>query len=251
MVISPALAEVGGGESNKTLRATIQKWVGVMKETQAAQQGWKKNKQILEDSREGLQLEIEQLEEEIAAAKERIATADSSSADKLERKRAYEAGREALRAGLDRVEAQVSAVIPLLPEELASTPKMEAALADHRKYVDTTEKEELSLNKRLTSMLTILTESEKFNQTIQLFSNRPKEVDGEQRLFDVLYFGVSIGYAVDAEGTVAFQLSPGENGWEDRRLAGNGEAEAVRELLNVADKSGETMLVAVPMSLEK
>jgi len=251
LLIAPAHAAEGVGTANSRLRATIQKWVGVMKETQQVQQDWKRNKQILEDSGESLRLEIGQLKEEIASAKERIAAGDTDSVVKLERKRQFEAGRESLRVQLDRVEGWVSEVLPLLPEELSRTPKMEAAMADHRKFVGTGEKEELSLNKRLTAMLTILAEAEKFNQTVQYFPNRPKEVEGEQRLFDVLYFGVSTGYAVDQEGTVAFQMRPGADGWEDRRLEGAGDAAAVRELLNVANKSGETILVTVPMVLGK
>lgn len=250
MIGMAGAAETDGGESNKTLRATIQKWIGVMQETQDAQEDWKKNKQVLQDTRESLRLEVDQLKEEIAAAKERLAAADTASADKLERQRAYEEGREALRDGLNLVEAQVSAVLPLLPEELASDPKMEAAVADHRKFAATADKEELSLNKRLSAMLTILSEAEKFNQAIQTFSNRPREVDGEERLFDVLYFGLSIGYAVDQDGTLAFQLSPGADGWDARRLEKSGEATAVRELMDVANKSGETKLVAVPMTLD-
>lgn len=242
-------AERGVAESSKDLRATIQKWIAVMKETQETQQEWKRNKQILEDTREALGLEVEQLKSEIAAAEKRIATADSASAEKLERKRSYEAGREALRASLDRVEDRVSEVLPLLPEELATAPKMEAAIADHRKFAAAEDSGELSLNKRLTAMLTILSEAEKFNQLVQVFSSRPREVDGEERLFDVLYFGSSLGYAVDQDGSLAFQLHPGPDGWKSQRIEGADEAKAVRELVDVANKSGETKLVRVPLEL--
>lgn len=247
------LMPVGGasadGEVNRKLRATIQQWVEVMKSTQVVQQEWKRDKQVLGDSREALDLEIKQLEGEIAAARERIAAVDSGSADKLERKRTYEEAREALRVGLDEVEREVSEVIPLLPKELAELAKVEAAIQDHQRHADGRKEQEVSLNKRLNTMLTILAEAEKFNQTVQAISGRSMAVDGERLLLDVVYFGLSLGYAVDEAGTVALQLSPTELGWTDRRLAPGKETEAVRELMDVAHRIGEASLVSVPVTV--
>lgn len=246
LAVAPVVHGQGAAE-NQRLRATIQKWVEVMKSTQTRQQEWKQDKQVLEDSREALKQEIAQLESEIAAAKERIATADAGSAEKLERKATYEEAREAFREGLDAVEQDVTAVIPLLPKELAETPKVEKAIQDHQRYVESDDKEELSLNKRLNTMLTILAEAEKFNQAVQTFSGRSMAVDGERLLLDVVYFGLSLGYAVDEQGTVAFQLIPTALGWTDQRLKPGAETEAVRQLLDVAHRKGEARLVQVPV----
>lgn len=240
--------EAVGRETTKSLRATVQKWTEVMRETQGAQERWKQDKQVLQDTKSSLEIEVEQLKAEIKAAEERIAETDAASADKLALKQMHEKAREAFRAGLDAVEAEVSAVIPLLPAELAENPKMQVAIESHRKFSASTEKESLSLNKRLDAMLTILAEAERFQQAIQVYGGRVRELSGEQRLLDVVYFGLALGYGVDQDGTIAFQLSPSPEGWVERKLEAE-DALAVRELMNVAQKSGEVRLVDVPMTI--
>ena len=127
----PLHAQDGGVEANKKLRATVQKWISVMKETQEKQKEWKEKKEILLDSKASLEAETAQLESEILAAFDRQKKLDVQSADKLAEKKSYDAAREALRDGLNDLDAKVSAVIPLLPKQLTKEGKIEKAIADH------------------------------------------------------------------------------------------------------------------------
>jgi hypothetical protein len=126
---------------------------------------------------------------------------------------------------------------------------VESAIRDHERYVGSDDKEGVSLNKRLNTMLTILAEAERFNQAVQTFSGRSMAVDGERLLLDVVYFGLSLGYAVDEQGTVAFQLIPTALGWTDQRLKPGADTKAVRQLLDVAQRKGEARLVQVPLRM--
>lgn len=246
---SAGQAQESGNEANKNLRATIQKWVAVMRGTQSKKKEWKDQKQILADSRSSLESENLQMESEILAAFSRLSKTDASSKEKLEQKKRYDEGREELREGLDGLEERISAVIPLLPAELASQPKLEKAIVDHRNFVIRKDKEAIGLNSRLTAMLTILTEAEKFHQVVTPFSGKTAEAGGQKILLDGIYFGLAMGFAANEDGTIAFRLVPGPEGWVDEEIKDAEVIEDVRELINVGNASGETRLVSVPLEI--
>jgi uncharacterized ubiquitin-like protein YukD len=247
----PLSAQESGIEANKKLRATVQKWISVMKETQEKQQNWREQKQILLDSKASLLAENGQMETEILAAFDRLGSTDEVSQRKLAEKKRYDDGREALRDGLNDLDAKVSAVIPLLPRELASDPKLEKMIADHKNFVIRQDKEKISLNGRLTAMLTILTEAEKFNQVITPFTGRSAEAGGQKVLLDGIYFGLAMGFAANEAGTVALQLKPGPDGWSEIEITDPEIIGRIRELINVGNASGDIQLVTLPLEIAK
>ena len=247
----PLFAQESKTENNKALRAAIQKWVAVMKETQTVQKDWREQKQVLLDSRDSLTSEVTQVENEIAEADERRKTLDQASEDKLARKATFDAGREALRAGLDALDAKVSAVIPILPAELVKNGKLEKAIVDHQKFSATEDKETLGLNSRLTAMLTILTEAEKFNQIVSTFGGKTVQAGEERVLLDGAYFGLACGFAANEAGTVAFKLTPSATGWSEEEITDEDLIKEVRALINVANGSGETRLITLPLEIAR
>ncbi|MFT6177938.1 MAG: hypothetical protein ACI9NQ_000003 [Paracoccaceae bacterium] len=251
LVILPLSAQEGGNEANKKIRATVQKWISVMKETQQMQQEWREQREILLDSKASLLTENSQMETEILSAFDRLGSTDESSRKKLAEKKSYDDGREALRDGLNDLDEKVSAVIPLLPKELTSQTKLEKAIVDHKNFVIRQDKEKISLNGRLTAMLTILTEAEKFNQVITPFSGRSAEAGGQKVLLDGIYFGLAAGFAANEAGTVALRLKPGPEGWLETEITDPEVITQVRDLINVGNASGEIQLVTLPLEIAK
>ena len=249
--ILPVPAQENANVANNRLRASVQKWISVMKATQEKQREWKDQKQILIDSNASLLAENSQMEKEILAAFSRLGSTDETSQKKLAEKKSYDDGREALRDGLNDLDAKISAVVPLLPKELVSEPKLEKAIVDHRNFVIRQDKEKISLNARLTAMLTILTESEKFNQVVTPFSGRSASAGGNKVLLDGIYFGLAMGFAANEAGTVALQLKPGPEGWIETEITDPEVIEQVRELINVGNASGEVRLVTLPLEIAK
>lgn len=249
----PLHAQDGGIEANKKLRATVQKWIAVMKETQEKQKEWKEKKEILLDSKASLEAETAQLESEILAAFDRQKKLDVQSADKLAEKKSYDAAREALRDGLNDLDAKVSAVIPLLPKQLTKEGKIEKAIADHLGFVKRTDKDKIALNARLTSMITILLEAEKFNQVVTPFKGGglTADVGGDQVILDGIYFGLAMGFASDEQGKVAYRLDPSPGGWEKKEISDPETVAKIRELIDVGNASGEVRLVELPLEIAK
>ena len=248
--ILPSNAQESGTEANKKLRASIQKWTAVMKEIQESKSSWRGEKQVMLDSKEALAAEKAQLAEELKAAEARKTKLDSKSKEKIEQRDSYNKAREVFRAGLDKLESKVSAVIPLLPKELAEEDKVAKAISDHKSHVSKAgkEKEDISLNTRLGSMVTILAEAEKFNQVVTSFANRTVELDGEKLVLEGIYFGLAMGFAANKEGTAAIQLKPGPDGWVEERISDDETIRQVRELIDVGTGAGEIRLV--PLNLE-
>jgi len=247
----PLSAQEGGIEANRKLRTTVQKWISVMKEIQEKKKEGKEQKQILIDSKAALEAETKQLEVEIEAAEKRKAQLDEKSQDKLEKKETYDAAREALRAGLNRLEMKVSSVIPILPEELTSRDKVAKAISDHRGFVAKTDKDSLDLNARLTPMAAILSEAEKFNQIVTTFKGRTVTVGGKPVLLDGIYFGLAMGFAADNSGQKAILLKPGPKGWTETEISDVEVAAQVRELIEVGMGTGEIRLIDLPLEIAK
>ena len=247
----PLLAQDDGNAANDQLRTGVQKWIAVMKATQETQREWKEQKQILLDSKASLQAENAQMEQEILAAFARLGTTDEASQKKLAEKKSYDNGREALRDGLNDLDEKISAIIPLLPKELASQNKLEKAIVDHKNYVIRQDKEKISLNGRLTAMLTILTEAEKFNQIVTPFSGRSADAGGQKVLLDGIYFGLAMGFAANESGTVAIHLKPGPEGWVETEITDPEAVTQVRDLINVGNASGDIRLVSLPLEIAK
>ncbi|MFT6862793.1 MAG: hypothetical protein ACJAVK_001353 [Akkermansiaceae bacterium] len=249
--ISPLSAQDSGIEANKQLRATVQKWISIMKETQEKQKDWKEQKQILLDSKDSLQSENKQLETEILAGFARQEKLDTLSLEKIEEKKSYDDARETLREGLNDLDAKVSAVIPLLPETLKKEGKVEKAIADHKGFVIRNDKDKIALNSRLTAMITILIEAEKFNQVVTPFEGSTAEVGGQKLLLDGIYFGLAMGFAADPSGKVAIQMNPGSDGWTQTEITDPETIAKVRELIDVGKGAGEVSLVDLPLEIAK
>lgn len=253
VTILPLNAQDGGVEANKKLRATVQKWISIMKETQRKQKEWKEKKEILLDSKESLKAETAQLETEIKSALDRRKKLDIESEGKLKEKKSYDDAREALRDGLNDLDAKVSAVIPLLPKELTKVGKVEKAIADHLGFVKRNDKDKIALNARLTPMITILLEAEKFNQVVTAFTGGglTADVDGDEVILDGIYFGLAMGFASDEQGKVAFRLDPSPEGWTKKEISDPETVAKIRELIDVGKGSGDVRLVDLPLEIAK
>ncbi|MGC6425432.1 MAG: DUF3450 family protein [Akkermansiaceae bacterium] len=245
LLMLPASGQV---EANKKLRTSVQKWIAVMQQTTQTQKDWEERKQLLAESKETLGAEIKDVESDIEATQARLKTADTDSSKKLEEKRDFDAAREALQKNLDAVEGKVSAVIPTLPPELAGEPKMAKAILDHKNFVAAEDKSK-KLNGRLGAMVNILNITEKFNQIVSTYEDSTAKAGDKEVEIDKVYFGLAFGFAANEDGTVAFRLTPGPEGWTETLVSDADLAARIRELIDVASGSGETRLVDLPLEI--
>lgn len=255
MTLSSALGAQTVAEQHVELKATIEQWMDEMEKSQELESRWATERVNLADSIAGLKSMVTQTESDIAAVQARLDEAGEASQEKLAEQEKFNAAREALRKGLSPVEAEVIKVAPLFPEFYVGgdegSAKLKAAIEQLREHVtaEPDEKEKLGLNSRLQPVVQILTEAERFHEKLWAVSH-PLTVGEVEKQMKVLYFGLSLAYAVDDEGTVAMAGHSSPEGWVFERMSGEGIATQVLTLYTAADGSGESQMVSLPLDIK-
>lgn len=255
MALCSGLGAQTVAEQHVELKATIEQWMSEMEKSQELESRWAMERVNLADSIAGLQSMVKQTEADIAAVQARLDEAGEASQEKLAEQENFNSAREALRKGLSPVEEEVIKVTPLFPKFYLGgeegSAKLKAAVEQLQEHItaEPDEKEKLGLNSRLQPVVQILTEAERFHEKLWAVSH-PLTVGEVEKQMKVLYFGLSLAYAVDDEGTVAMAGHSSPAGWVFEKMSGEGIAEQVLTLYNAADGSGESQMVALPVLIK-
>jgi hypothetical protein len=242
----PAVAP--SASPNEALRSTIRQWVETMKRIQKEEDDWERDREILENYKEGLTKEIEELKSAIASAQDRKAGADQESLDKTSRREAYGEARKTLAAAVRKLEQDALAKAKLLPAVLRTEPKTAQALEDIETDVNLTgDQADQGLAKRLNNLLTLLGEAEKFQQTVHVRDELHQRRDGTEFNLKMVYFGLAVAYGVNDGGDFAVVGRPGQDGWKyDERPE---LAARIRQLVGSATGDVEAAFVPLPLEI--
>ena len=71
-----------------------------------------------------------------------------------------------------------------------------------------------ALGERAQILIAAFTRIEEFNRTVTIDYVPRKLDDGPEVMVSVLYWGLARAYAVDPQGTIAWELRPEKEGWE-------------------------------------
>ena len=107
------------------------------------------------------------------------------------------------------------------------------------------EKRNEGVSKRLLNVINLLTEAEKFQQTVHLRPELRKNADGREFNMQVLYFGLACAYAVNEDGTFALVGRPSADGWkfEERKDL----ASDIRKLIAATTGDQDAAFVNLPL----
>jgi hypothetical protein len=243
-LLMAALVLAGGGfaapvQASAPL-ADVQKaaaaWAEVRTETIGLESDWISQKALLHSTLGALQERVRQLEERRAALEVKTAGGRRETEELVARRQALaEATDEATRRLLELDERLVR-LRPWLP------PRLSAALELPYRSLAA---EELTLGERTQHTTTILNRCVHFNSTVTGGEEVVLAADGESRLMEVVYWGLSHGYALDRAGDVAYAGAPAANGWE--WTPAPGLAKAVGRLIAVAADKTEPEFVVAPV----
>ncbi len=214
-------------------------WVKVRAETTRLQVEWSTQRQLLESMVNGLEeraktLELRQEYLQAKTAKDRDELAKLAAADS-----AAAAGLQVTEARLKALDASLLQLRPSLP------PRLSAALDLPFKSLGAPE---LTVAERMQLTLTVLNRCTQFNRGI---SFEPELLnpgnEANPQLLEVIYWGLSHGYALDRGKDRAWMGSPGPAGWQWAPLPAG--AKHVDELFAVAQGRSEPVFVAMPAQL--
>lgn len=219
---------------------TAADWVKTRGETVRLENSWKQDRTLLTGTISGLKERTARLEEQrdhllASTAEERAELATLTA--KLARSRESLATTE---ARLKDLTSQVLRLRPRLPPRLASALELS--------YRSLTSGEG-SPSERMQLVMTVLNRCAQFNQSIT-HGEETLELAGEPgpKSVEVIYWGLSHGYALDRAAGRAWLGTPGAERWDWAPL--DGAAPAVAELMAIRRDEADPQLVNVPARLK-
>ena len=229
------------------LRANIRQWVETMQSIQQEENDWSRDQEVLQNYKNGLESEIADLKQQIADAKTRKKGADSESLQQSDERDRLAAAKDELSAVVRRLEESLSAQLPVFPSPLLAEPKVAQGVEDLKAALALTEdKRNEGVSKRLMNVINLLTEAEKFQQTVHLRPELHQNADGREFNMQVIYFGLACAYAVNEDGSFALAGKPTANGWKfEERMD---LAADIQRLIATTTGDADAAFVHLPLS---
>ncbi len=223
-------------------RTTLEQWVETRQLISKTRSDWQTDKETLEQTRQLFDRELQQVAEQMG----KLST-NSTQVDK-ERTEA-EAALKSSNEALDRAkqftagfEGKLAKLVPQLPVPLQEIikPLLTRLPAD-------TAATKMPVTERVQVLVGILNEVDKFNNAVNLFSEKRKNEKGEEVAVETVYVGLGAAYFVNDANNFAGTGAPGPNGWE---WAIKSEiASPVREVVRIYRNERPAQFVTLPVTI--
>ncbi len=187
------------------LDAATKRWLALEQKIASERNGWKAQRKILEQSVLVLEADLDNLTNGLERLREEAdfragqLTENIESFDDQEAAHAYYVKTlDGMAERFDRFRATA----PLFLEDALDTAwkKLEAV-------------DPAALGERAQILIAAFTLIEDFNRTVTIDYVPRALADGREVMVSTLYWGLARAYAVDPQGSVAWELVPGESGW--------------------------------------
>jgi septal ring factor EnvC (AmiA/AmiB activator) len=190
-------------------RTTLEQWVETRQLISRTGSDWQTDKETLEQTIQLYERELKSIEEQMAKV--------STNSTQVDKERAQaEAQLKSSNESLDRTrqfaadfEGKVTRFVPQLPAPLQEALKPLLA----RLPADSTNTK-MAATERVQVLVGILNELDKFNNAVNLFSEKRKNEKGEEIAVETVYVGLGAAYFVNDADNFAGTGTPGPNGWE-------------------------------------
>jgi hypothetical protein len=216
-------------------------WIKTRLETTRIEGEWAADRPLLESTVNGLKERAQSLEEKRDLLKAKTAK-DHEDIEATEAKdKAADDDLKAVETRVAALSGQLAALRPSLPPRLS-----EALDLSYRSL----ENAKLAVGERMQLAMTILNRCSLFNRTVTC-GEEVLAIDGGtgERSLNVIYWGLSHGYALDSAAGMAWYGSPGPKGWqwEPRPDA----ARSVARLVAIYNDKADPDFVSVPARLDQ
>lgn len=196
------------------VREKIEQWAENQRILSQEQSEWTVQREMLLASESLLADEIEILRTVVEELTDSNTAADTEREELLQKRGEIEDANRALLARMARIESAVKALTMQFPEPLQK--KIEKLIDA---IPEDPEKTKADMGSRLLTVLGILAQAEKLNNTITLVGESRETADGRKLQVNTLYWGLAFAVYVDAQGEQAGTGSPGPDGqwqWSQR-----------------------------------
>jgi septal ring factor EnvC (AmiA/AmiB activator) len=223
-------------------RSTLEKWVETKQLISKTKADWQTDKETIEQTLQLFDRELKTVEEQMSKL--------STNNTQVEKERVIaEAQLNASSESLDRAkqfaatfEDKMAKFAPQLPMPLQDIlkpllAKLPADSADTK----------MASTERIQVIVGILNEVDKFNNAVNLFSEKRKNEKGEEVAVETVYVGLGVAYFVNDADNFAGMGIPGANGWE--WTIKSDLAEPVRKIVKIYRNEHPAHFVALPASI--
>jgi archaellum component FlaC len=223
-------------------RALLDEWVETRQLISEEQQDWRVEESILSETRTLLRNELGRLQESIQELESSATVVDEERSKLTEEKDELKDASSVIAAKIAALEAKTSKLLPLFPEPL--TERLNPLI---RRLPKDPENADASLGERVQNIVGILSQANKFNNTLTLTSETRKLDSGKEVQVNTLYWGLAIAYYVDASGDYAGISYPTTNGWQVSPIEGTGLQ--IKQLISVYEGDGAIQFVEIPAKI--
>ncbi|MFU8847115.1 MAG: DUF3450 family protein [Opitutales bacterium] len=238
-----AHAATASPEALEMARSSVKEWAATEKAISLEAAEWGGRKHLIEDLIAVADQRILRLEAQLEAGAERLSTADESRAELLDEQEAVASEAELIKGFLARMEAQMRAIRPQLPE-----PLMEELATVYQRLPGAGGENSLELAERIRTVVNLLSRIRQFDEKLTL-SESLRNLPGSEELVSVrtLYLGLGQAYYLGPDSAGYGKPGPGGWSWYPKPEI----REAVNEAMALAE--GATMVprfVDLPVQLD-
>lgn len=223
-------------------RAVLEKWVETRRILSQEKRDFELAKQMLAERIELVQREIHSLREKIGQAEDAIAEMDKKRAEMAAENDALKAASASLVSVVGALEDHTRQLLTRLPDPIRERVKpLSQRLPEN---VDDTKQ---TISMRFQNIVGILNEINKFNREITITSEVRTLSDGSSVEVTALYIGISRGYYIGANGTVAGVGAATADGWV--WMPDNAAAPAIADAVAILKNEKIASFVHLPLDL--
>jgi hypothetical protein len=229
------LGPAWGASSLDDVQKSVTEWVRVRAETARIEDDWTWQQMLMQSTLDALQERTRQLEAQRTELEARTGEEQRDTADLMARRQA-----------LKDAQAQAANHLKLLGERLARMrawlpPRLSVALElPYRSLANP----DADASERMRYAMVILDRCVQFNRTVNAGEEMITAANGEKRLMEVVYWGLSHGYALDRSGNEAYLGAPTQSAWAWTTLLDM--APQVARLINASLDKSEPAFVILP-----
>lgn len=228
-----------GADSIESVEKAATDWVKTRAETARLQNDWASQQELLESTVNALTERAQAVEEKRDSLKAKTAKDRDEIEAAQKNIEAATARMQAADAHLTELRDRLVRLRPTLPPRLS-----EASELAYRSLAAT----DLGPSERMQATMTVVNRCTQFNRTVTC-SEEVLTIEGAPgpKLYEVIYWGLSHGYALDRAAGKVWLGSPGPQGWR-----WEAHAEAARQvisLISVCKDKAEPEFTAVPARL--
>ncbi|MEO0793996.1 MAG: DUF3450 family protein [Verrucomicrobiota bacterium] len=224
-------------------KAKLAKWVETRQLISKEASNWQVEKEFLISTETLLQEQAATLTEQLDKLQEEGTVADEERRELLVRRAELQRTMTALEERVAVMEAEVLRLVKLFPEPLQR--KVDRLVVGIPEDPASTK---LPISSRITQVLGVLIQAEKFNSTTTS-SGEIREVGDQKIQVDTLYWGLSYAVYVDPKGEIAGFGVPGPDGWD--WVEDNDAAPQVRKFMDINQGNTEVIeFVELPFTVK-